>query len=98
MRSGLCQGYTLAPVLFIIYFGAVVAIWRDDCGDVGVDVLSRPGKRLVGDRTAKSRLNVVRIAEFQFADDLTLFASTRDKLENVTVGFVKKSGIDCKCY
>ena len=72
VRSGLRQGCTLAPTLFIMYFGAVVATWRDDCGDVGVDVLSRPGRRLVGDRTAKSRLNVVRIAESQFADDLLL--------------------------
>ena len=92
VRSGLRQRCTLAPTLFIIYFGAVVATWRDDCGDVGVDVLSRPGRRLVGDRTAKSRLNVVRIAESQFADDLALFASTRGKLENVTVGFMKETG------
>ena len=92
VRSGLRQGCTLAPTLFIIYFGAVVATWRDDCGDVGIDVLSRPGRRLVGDRTAKSRLNVVRIAESQFVDDLALFASTRDKLENVTVRFVKEAG------
>ena len=34
----------------------------------------------------------MRIAESQFADDLALFASTRDKLENVTVGFVKETG------
>ena len=92
VRSGLRQGCTLAPTLFIIYFGAVVSTWRDDCVDIGVDVLSRPGRRLVGDRTAKSRLNVMRIAESQFADDLALFASTRDKLENVTAGFVKETG------
>ena len=89
VRSGLRQGCTLAPMLFIIYFGAVVSTWRDDCVDIGVDVLSRPGRRLVGDRTAKSRL---RITESQFVDDLALFASTRDKLENVTVGFVKETG------
>ena len=76
----------------LIYFSAVVSTWQDDCIDIGVDVLSRPGRRLIGDRTAKSSLNVVRIAESQFADDLALFASTRDKLENVTAGFVKETG------
>ena len=77
VRSGLQQGCTLAPMLFIIYFGAFVSTWRDDCKDVGIDVLSHPGRRLVDDRTAKSRLNVVRITESQFADDLVLFAPTQ---------------------
>ena len=69
-----------------------MSTWQDDCKDVGIDMLSRPGRRLVGDRTVKSQLNVVRITESQFADDLALFASTRDKLENVTAGFVKETG------
>ena len=69
-----------------------MSTWQDDCEDVGIDVLSRRGRRLVGDRTAKSQLNVVRITESQFADDLALFSSTQDKLENVTAGFVKETG------
>ena len=92
VRNGLRQGCTLPPTLFNIYFSAVVSTWRDDCEDLGIDVLSRPGRKLVGDRMTKSWLNVVRITESQFADYLVLYTSTRDKLENVTAGFVKESG------
>lgn len=39
---------------------------------------------------AKSHLNVVRITELQFMDDLTQDTSIQDKLKNVTGGFVKE--------
>ena len=61
------------------------------CVEVDVNVLSRPGRKLVGDRTAKSLLAVVKVTESQFADDLALYASTREKLEHVTAGFVRRS-------
>ena len=51
--------------------------WRTDCVEVGVNELSHPGREIFGDRTAKSRLAVVKVIESQFADDLALYASTR---------------------
>ena len=44
---------------------------------------------LVGNRTAKSWLNAMRITESQFANDLELYTSGQDKLENMSAGFVK---------
>ena len=55
-----------------------MSTWRTDCVEVGLNVLSRPERKLVGDKTAKSRLAVVKVIEShgQFADDLVLYAST----------------------
>lgn len=88
VRNGLRQGCTLAPTLFNIYFSAVVASWKYDCTEAGVDVLFHHGRKLVGDRTAKSRLSVVRVTESQFADDVALYAGSRGSLQSVAEKFV----------
>ena len=36
-------------------------------------VLYKLGRKLVGDHTAKSRLKVIKITEFLFADDATVY-------------------------
>ena len=41
------------------------------------------GRKLVGDRTAKARLEEVVITESKFADDAALFAVTRKAVERV---------------
>ena len=92
VRNGLQQGCTLAPTLFNIYFSAVVASWRGGCAEAGVDVLYQHGRKLVGDRTAKSRLNVVRVTESPFADDVALYTRSQGRLESVTKKFVEGAG------
>ena len=67
VRNGLRQGCVLAPSLFNLYFSAMVAYWRDRCPQAGITVRYKHGRKLVGDRTAKSRLSEVIITVSQFA-------------------------------
>ena len=77
-------GYILAHAHTIksLFYSAIVSTWRTDCVKVGVDVLFHHGSKLVGDRTAKSQLAVVKIP---VADHLTLHSPTCEKLEHVTL-------------
>ena len=88
VNNNLRQGCTLAPSLFNIYFGAVVAYWRARCLKAGVMVKYRHGRKLVGDRTAKSRLNEIKVTESQFADDAALYSMSRDAFESTTQKFI----------
>ena len=89
VRNGLRQRCTLALTLFNIFFSAVVANWRKESTEAGVNVLYKHGRKLVGDRTTKSRLSEVRVTESMFADDAALYATSRDRFESATVDFVK---------
>ena len=52
-------------------------------------MLYKHGRKLVGDRTAKSRWSEMRVTESQFADDVALYATSQDCFESVAVEFVK---------
>ena len=81
---------TWAPTPFNIYFSAVVASWQGGFAEAGVlvDALFQHGRKLVRDRTAKSRLDVVRVTDSQRADDVALYTRSRDCLKSVTRKFV----------
>ena len=87
VQNGLRQRCTLAPTLFNIYISTAVTNWKNRHREAGIDVLYKHGRKLVSDRTAKSRLNVVRVTETQFADDAALYATSREAFESVAAGY-----------
>lgn len=84
VRNGLWQGCTLAPVLFNLYFNAVMACWRSRCPHAGVTVKFKHGRKLVG----AVQQSQEKKSELKFADDVAVFATTRDALENATSQFI----------
>ena len=66
----------------------MVACWRCHCPEIGVTVRYEIGRKLVEDRTAKTRLEEAVITESKFADDAALYAVTRPVVERVAVTFV----------
>ena len=88
VTNGLKKGCTLAPTLFNLYFSAVVACWSARCLQAGVKVRYRIGRKLVGNRTANSRLLEINMTKSQFADDVAVFAATREALEQVAAKLV----------
>ena len=89
VTNGLRQGCTLAPTLFNLYFSAMMACWRARCPQAGGIVRYRAGRKLVGDRTAKSRLQELRVTESKFEDDVAVYAATREMLEEMVGEFVR---------
>ena len=94
VRNGLRQGCTLVPTLFNIYISVVAANWQIESPEVGVAVLYKHGRKLVGNRTAKARLSKVKVTETQFADDAALYTPSRYRFELSTASFVKVASGD----
>ena len=53
-----------------------------------IHLLYKHGRKLVGDRTANSRLNLTKVTESQYADDAEIYSTTRDTFEQTKISFV----------
>ena len=87
VSNGLRQGCALAPMLFNLYFAAVVRHWQSVSSVPGFPLRYRIGRRLVGDRTAKSRLDTAAVTESQYADDAAMYTTSRSFLETMAEEF-----------
>jgi len=67
----------------------MVSVWHEQCGEIGVPVLYKYDRKLVGECKTKSRLSRVWICESQFADDLALYAVNRVMLKSAGRKFVQ---------
>ena len=56
-------------------------------------MLYKIGRKLVGDRTAKSRLQEVKVTETQFTDDAALYSTSQDGFESSSKGFAADWGM-----
>ena len=65
----------------------MVANWRSEWAGEGLNVLYKLGRKLVGDRTAMSRLKEVRVTERQFVDDAALYSTSCSSFFRSATGF-----------
>ena len=87
--NGLRQGFTMAPVLFSLYSGAVVDDWRGKYFKPGVKFRYKHGhKIIIGDRNAKSRLLLDFITESQFTKDAALYVTLEKDFITIAQSFV----------
>ena len=70
----------------------VVASWQGGFAEAGVDPFFSMERSWLEGRTAKSRFNVVRVTESQFADDVALYTRFQGHPESVTKKFVEGAG------
>ncbi|XP_065182209.1 uncharacterized protein LOC135812918 [Sycon ciliatum] len=89
VENGLHQGCTLAPMLFNLYFSAVLAHWRSTSTVPSFPMKHRIGRKLVGDRTAKHRLTDLSVLESLFADDAALYTTSYEHMETMVKEFTQ---------
>ena len=58
----------------------MVARLRSQSREAGVSIIYEHGRKIVGDRNAKSRLFKVLVTEFKFTDDFAMSTMTRAAL------------------
>ena len=88
--NGLCQGCTIAPTLFILYFSFVIDKWLSQCQAAGVEVQFKLGGKLVGERTRRPSSFVM--SKCLFVDDAALVCSCWENMVLAARMFDKVAG------
>ena len=86
VNISLRQCCMLAPSLFNFYniISTMMTYWRARYPEVGIMVMYKHSRRLVGDRTAKSHLDRIIDTESQFADDAAVYSTSQSTFKGAT--------------
>ena len=81
IKNGVRQGDVLAPILFNLFFHAVICIFLQKPSGHGLTVLYHPVAELVGNR--KQMNCQILIPDLEYADDMCLISDSMDELEEM---------------
>ena len=81
IKNGVRQGDVLAPILFNLFFDAVISMVLARHPDYGVKVLYSQEAELVGSR--KKMSSELSLQHLEYADDMALISDSMDLLEEL---------------
>jgi hypothetical protein len=93
LLRGLKQGSVFSPILFNIFFGAIIEIFRLRVVHLGVSLDVKLGGNpfIVQSQQCKSRIDKIKVDDLDFADDTALFATSAEDLQKMMDVFVEVS-------
>ncbi len=91
LERGLKQGSVFAPLLFNIFFGAIIKSTRKRVQHLGVKFKYKEGGNVFNVNELKRKKDIVEmsIMELLFADDAVLMSDTVKNLQNIVDAFVE---------
>ncbi len=90
LHSGLKQGSVFAPLLFNIFFGAIIFEINRRLGDVGIKLRFRVGNNILDLKKMNTKKGFAKsnVWKILFADDCAVFAETEAELQIIMDTFV----------
>jgi hypothetical protein len=91
LERGLKQGSVFAPLLFNIFFGAIIESTRKRVRHLGVKFKYKEGGNVFNVNELKRKKDIVEmsIMELLFADGAVLMSDTVENLQNIVDAFVE---------
>jgi hypothetical protein len=83
LNNGLKQGSVLSPILFNVFFGAIIDAFEKEVQGKGVDVRYKINSDIFDVKTldGKKYVKNINLLDFLFADDTELIATSVEKLQ-----------------
>ncbi len=91
LDRGLKQGSVFEPLLFNIFFGAIMETVIERIKDLGLKFRYKPGGDIfkVGELKKKKGVEQIRLMDLLFADDAALTTDSPVKLQKIVDAFVE---------